>query len=328
MKLRPLGKSYHTIVQSRASPISLGALAATLILIAVALVASTATKFSVTTLPNIFPLIGGVLAADVLLRLAPQQKFTDAAQLALYAILYLVINCVCGVIAAYSLQRMAFPLQDQFLARADAMLGFEWLGFARWVDDHPQIQGAFHLAYDTIFPQIVLPVVVFAFADRLAELRVYLLALALAFILTIVISALMPAVGPIVFADPASFKIMRFTGATPIDQLRWLREAGPMVLRQDPGGIATFPSFHATIAILIPLTLRKFPRIFTALLVLDAAMLGGTLSEGAHYLVDVLAGGGMALFAYATARPILRAEARLFSKRNQRATSAAAPVPI
>jgi hypothetical protein len=34
-----------------------------------------------------------------------------------------------------------------------------------------------------------------------------------------------------------------------------------------PCGIATFPSFHATVAILTPLTLRGYPRIFVALLI-------------------------------------------------------------
>ena len=42
--------------------------------------------------------------------------------------------------------------------------------------------------------------------------------------------------------------------------------------------------------------------------VLDAAMLGGTLTEGAHYYVDVLAGGGMAFFAHALAKRIVARE--------------------
>src|SRR5262249_27766799 len=68
-----------------------------------------------------------------------------------------------------------------------------------------------------------------------------------------------------------------------------------------------FPSFHATVAILTPLTLRRHHRIFIVLLVLDAGMLGGTLTEGAHYYVDILAGTGMAFFAHAIARLLVRA---------------------
>src|SRR5262249_18320217 len=124
------------------------------------------------------------------------------------------------------------------------------------------------------------------------------------------ISALMPAVGPVVFVDRASFEILKFTGATPVDHLARLRAAGPLIFTDAPGGIATFPSFHTTVAILTPLTLRSYHRIFIVLLVLDAAMLGGTLTEGAHYYIDVIAGGAMAFFAHALARRIICIEAR------------------
>ncbi len=131
--------------------------------------------------------------------------------------------------------------------------------------------------------QIVLPLVVLALFNRPGEVRTYLLAFTIALSATIVISALLPAAGPIAFVDRASFHILKFTGATPLDHLMRLREAGPLILRDAPGGIATFPSFHSTIAVLTPLTLRGHRRIFMVLLVLDAAMLGGTITEGAHY---------------------------------------------
>src|SRR6185312_1104416 len=176
----------------------------------------------------------------------------------------------------YALQRLAFPLQDQLLERADVALGFDWFGYARWVDRHALVQTAFHLAYDSLAVQIPLPLIVLACSNRLGEARVYLLAFAIAFIVTIVISALMPAAGPIALVDRAAFNVLQFTGATPLDHLARLREAGPLILHDPPGGIATFPSFHATVAILTPLVLRSYPRLFIALLIVNAAMLGGT----------------------------------------------------
>jgi membrane-associated phospholipid phosphatase len=190
------------------------------------------------------------------------------------------------------------------------MLGLDWSAYAHWVDRHLQVQGVYYFAYNTLQPQIALPLLVLAFANRPQEVRTYLLAFALAFTLTIFISALLPAAGPIAAVDRSSFAILEFTGATPFDHLMRLREAGALVLTEPPGGIATFPSFHATVAVMTPLALRGFPRIFTALLVLDAAMLGGTVTEGAHYFSDVIAGGAMAFLAYALARRILRLEDR------------------
>jgi membrane-associated phospholipid phosphatase len=256
------------------------------------------------------PLVVGVVVLDVLSRFAPQTRFIQAVQTVLYGVLYLVITILCGVLAAYAMQRFAFPLQDRLFASADMALGLKWLDYAYWVDRHIAIQRIFHFAYDTFQVQIALPLVVLALSNRLNEVRAYLLAFAIAFIITIVVSALMPAAGPIAFVDRATFNILQFTGATPLDHLMRLRETGPLILSDAPGGIATFPSFHATIAILTPLTLRNYHRTFFALLVLDAAMLGGTVTEGAHYFIDIIAGIGVAFFAHSLAKRIIGVEDR------------------
>jgi membrane-associated phospholipid phosphatase len=214
------------------------------------------------------------------------------------------------------MQRVAFPLQDQFLASIDRALGLDWVGYAHWVDQHPLVQQIFRLAYDSIKLQIALPLIILSFSNRLSDVRAYLLAFAIAFILTISISALMPAAGPIAFVDRSSFNILQFTGATPLDHLMRLREAGPMTLSDAPGGIATFPSFHATVAVLTPLVLRRHRRIFVALLILNSAMLGGTVTEGAHYFIDILAGSCMALFAYWLAKRIIPIEDRSLSRQD------------
>lgn len=310
MNCLPVRKYRVAILQSRISPISGSAIFLTLVLAVIGLITSTVTKFSLTSLPNIMPLIGVVVVLDVLSQFAPQARIVEGIQTVLYGVLYLVIIIICGVFAAYSMQRLAFPLQDQFLASADRALGLEWLDYAHWVDRHVVIQTIIHFAYDSIKDQITLPLIILAFTNRPNEVRAYLLAFAIAFTFTIIISALMPAAGPIAFVDRATFQVLQFTGATPLDHLMRLRQAGPLIMSDSPGGIATFPSFHATIAILTPLTLRGYPRIFAALLILDAAMLVGTVTEGAHYFIDILAGACMAFFAHFMAKRIIRMEDR------------------
>ncbi len=300
------------IIQSRISPISRTAMILTFGLMAIGIVTSLATNFTLASLPNIMPFLVGVVGLDALSQFAPQTRIVEAVQTLLYGILYLAITCLLGVLAAYSLQRLAFPLEDKFLASADTALGLKWFAFAHWIDRHVVIQSIFYWAYHSLPCQIALPLLIFAFANRLSELRIYLLAFAIAFTVTIVVSALMPAAGPIALVDPATFNILRFTGATPLDHLMRLREAGPLIMSDAPGGIATFPSFHATIAILTPLTLRSYPRIFIALLILNAAMLGATVTEGAHYFCDVFAGSCMAFFAHSLAKHIIRVEDRPF----------------
>jgi membrane-associated phospholipid phosphatase len=301
-----LARKYRsTVIQSGLSPVSRSAILLTFGLAAIAVIASIATKFTLASLPNIMPLIVGVVVLDVPSRLVPQIRIVKALQTILYGVLYLAITILCGVLAAYAMQRFAFPLQDRLFENVDMALGMNWLGYAHWVDRHIAIQRVFHFAYDTIQLQIALPLFVLAFSNRLSEVRVYLLAFAIALTVTIVISALLPAAGPIAFVDRASFHSLGFTGATPLDHLMRLREAGPLILSEPPGGIATFPSFHSTVAVLTPLILRRFHRTFIVLLVLNAAMLGGTVTEGAHYFCDIFAGICMAFFAYALARHII-----------------------
>jgi membrane-associated phospholipid phosphatase len=314
-------KDRGATIQSRISPVSRAANLVTFALLAIGIVASIATKFTFASLPNIVLLIVGVLVLDVISQLAPQTRIIEAAQTILYGVLYLVITCVCGVLAAYAIQRFSFPLQDQLLERADVALGLNWFGYAHWVDRHALVQTILHLAYDSLAIQIPLPLIVLACSSRISEARTCLLAFAIAFIVTIVISALMPAAGPIALVDRAAFSVLQFTGATPLDHLTRLREAGPLMFNDPPGGIATFPSFHATVAVLTPLALRSYPRLFIALLIVNAAMLGGTVTEGAHYFVDILAGGGMAFFAYALAKRIIRLEDRSFGRQRNRPTA-------
>lgn len=312
-------KCQRVLVQSRVSPVSRPAILLTLTLAVAGLVASISTNFVMASLPNVMPLVAGIIAIDAISQFAPRTRIVEAVQTFIYGVLYLVTTCLFGVLAAYGMQRFAFPLQDHFLAGADAALGLHWLDFASWLDRHGEVQSVLHVAYNTISIQIALPLLVLAFSHEADEARVYLLAFAIAFTLTIFVSALMPAAGPIASVDRTAFHILRFTGATPLDHLMRLREAGPLVLREAPGGIATFPSFHATIAILTPLALHRYRRILIALIFLDAAMLGATITEGAHYFSDVIAGSCVALFAYLLARRIIGVEANPFRRTGEAA---------
>ncbi|MGH6682530.1 MAG: phosphatase PAP2 family protein [Pseudolabrys sp.] len=308
-------------IQHRVSPVSCFAFLFTLTLAAIALIVSNATKLSFVALPNIMPLVISIVVLDILSQFAPQTRNVRIVQTILYGVLYLVITSFCGVLAAYAMQRLAFPLQDQLLASADAALGVKWFDIAYWVDDHPQIQRILKLAYDSMSSQIALPLVILALSNRLSEVRVYLLAFAIALTITTIVAALMPAASPIALVDRTTFNILRFTGATPLDHLMRLRAAAPMTLSDAFGGIITFPSFHAAVAVLTSLTLRHYHRIFVVLLFLNAALLCGAVTEGAHYVSDILAGGGLGFFAYLLAVRIIRAEDRSLHRRRDQSLS-------
>ena len=211
------------MVQRRVSPISRVGFFLTVAMAAAAVVISVATVLVFLNLPNILPLVLGVLVLDGISRLAPQTLNIQAVQTTLYGILYLVITCFSGVLAAYAMQRFAFPLQDRLFTRVDAALGVNWFAIAHWVDGHLEIQRALKFAYASMGAQIAIPVVVLAFANRLSDLRIYLLAFTLALVVTTIIGALLPAASPIVLVDRTTFNVLRFSGATPIEHLARLR---------------------------------------------------------------------------------------------------------
>ena len=120
----------RVLIQSRTSPISGVGMILTLGLAAIALIATISTGLRFTALPSLMPVIAGVLILDILSKLAAQTRLVWAIQVLLYGVLYLAITCFCGVLAAYSAQRIAFPLQDHLFADADQALGMNWPGDA------------------------------------------------------------------------------------------------------------------------------------------------------------------------------------------------------
>jgi hypothetical protein len=319
-------KCRGALLQSRVSPVSRPALLLMLGLAATGLVAGRVNEFGFASLPNIVPYLLGIVAVDVTSQFAPKTKLVEAVQVFIYGVMNLAVISLSGVLAAYGMQRFAFPLQDTHLESADLALGFNWFAFAHWVDRHALVQTVFHFVYHTISAQIAFTLGVLAFTHKSREVRIYILAFAIAFVTTIFISAMMPAAGPITFANRAAFHLLKFTGATPIDQLLQLRAAGPLILHDGPGGIATFPSFHATIAVLTPLALRNHKRIFAAVVIVDVIMLAATLTEGAHYFTDLLAGGAMAFYGYYLARYIIGLEDRARAPANELYSAAQQPV--
>lgn len=295
------------LIQDRTSPISPEAALLTLFMAAVALIVSLWTELKFTALPNVIALTAGVLVLDIFSQFAPPTRMVRSVQCMLFGVLYLAITCFCAILAAYATQRFTLPLQDQFFVRTDLALGVDWFDVVRWVDGRPAVHEILRLAYGTMSAQIALPVMVLAFLGSTDDVRKYLLSFAIALTVTIAISTLLPAAGPIALVDRATFHVMQFTGATPVDHLIQLRSAGALIINDRLAGIATFPSFHATIAVLTPLTLRRYRGIFLVLLAVDAAMLCATVTEGAHYVTDVLGGICIAFAARVAANRILGA---------------------
>ena len=237
----------------------------------------------------------------------PRPRLADLAHTALQ----LLMLVMAAAVLSYAATAAAQPLIDDNLAAADRVLGFDWLAWFFLVQAHPLLHAVLRLAYMSVLPQLAAAVVYLALSGQPARNSELVWTVGLSLAIIIPISGLLPAASAWVYYD-----VTNLISAVHLPDFTALR-AGTMQ-RIDLGhleGLITFPSFHTTLAILLPYALRRDRAVFAAALALNGVMLLAVPSEGGHYLGDVLAGAAVAWLAIIAAA---RIEARL---------SAAATVP-
>jgi membrane-associated phospholipid phosphatase len=197
-----------------------------------------------------------------------------------------VVFTASGLVTTYLSALSPRPLLDLGFTHADAVLGFDWPTWTRWVWSHPGLTSVLHVVYASLIPQILLVVTVLphlAPAGRHAEL---LLRMVVALALTNVLFFLFPAAGAF------SHFGMAHTPADllPSKALYAIRNHGRLFNFGDAQGIISFPSFHTVMALLLTATWRGVKRMFWPVAVLNGLMLLSVPSEGGHYMTDMLGG--------------------------------------
>ena len=155
--------------------------------------------------------------------------------------------------------------------------------------------------YQSIMPQLIVAVVGLGFAGHLAACRRFVLAMALAALISIAISGLMP--GETVFMhlglSQASTPHVLFIEDSHILALR--DGTLKVVSLTDGQGIIAFPSFHAALGVILARAFWHLPWARWPGLILNLVMIVATPVSGGHYFVDVFAGLGVAALALAAA---------------------------
>lgn len=270
-----------------------------------ACVGAKATGLTLPSVPDLSLFLGAIVALDVYCRFASPSLVSRAAPIFVYSMIYLVATSLAGAFASYATQRLAMPLQDELFLSLDRWLGVDWLAFVHYIDDRPVLAEWLRKAYASMAIQIVAPALLLAVLERIDELRVYLLSYAIALTATIVIAAVLPASSAVTLVDNSMFHELRFAGRTPLDHLARLREAGPLDFTNSGiGGLVSFPSFHAVVGALTPLSLRSVRPVFYVLCLVDAGLMVGTVTDGGHYVVDPIGGIAVAYLSYRMAQSI------------------------
>ena len=212
----------------------------------------------------------------------------------LMVVLGLSLACLSYIGAMSSL-----PLRDPELIWADRHLGFDWLAIMGGLDHWPRVLMVLDGAYATFTSQIIATVLILLVARRTRELDRFLVTFVCATLIAVVISALVPTVGPMAaLAGRTQFTHLATLGRATGETVLALRLGTLTTIELDAiNGIISFPSLHAAVAVIVPFTLRWNKPLFWAFAVLDTVMFVSAVPSGNHYFCDV--GGGVTVAALA-----------------------------
>ena len=201
--------------------------------------------------------------------------------------------------------RMAFPFHDAAYARMDAALGFSWPHWMAFLRIHPSFNALVSFAYHTHIPQYLAAYFILAMLDDRHRAAEFFWSVNLSGAVTGLVSGLIPAVG--------AAEYFFHTGEPWLRDLTAARQSGPAEFTLTHViGMAQMPSYHATLAALFIWSTRRTGAFGWAVAALNLAMIAGTPSEGSHYLVDILAGLGIAgLVIFGVNRIIYRGDRRV-----------------
>jgi hypothetical protein len=227
--------------------------------------------------------------------------------------LQMTLFTMLGVVLAYAIAARGGALWDDRLAAADHALGFDWPAIRAALDHLPPLVWLLGLAYHSLVVQMIVAIVALSHAGRTSVLRIAVGAAILSGFVTILVSGLFPAMGNVF--DPASYRHLWPSIAwLETDLIGGLRDGSIRIV--DLGammGIVTFPSFHATLALIFIWAFGHLPRFAHPAQCWAGLTIVATPVCGGHYAVDVLAGLALAppaiILMHRLARPTTVASA-------------------
>jgi membrane-associated phospholipid phosphatase len=257
--------------------------------------------------PQLFVVTGLALVCAFYRYSGRSVRIADACEVAALWIGFSIAGCILTYLCA----TWSFTPYDAAFDRLDSWLGFDWLRWKQFVDAHRFVHWLLAIAYASFMPQLLISILYFAFTGRQPRNRVLFRAAFIALVISATISGLLPAVSAFSFYGMAA-------QAPYLHDLLLLR--GDHVLAFSvPAlqGIITMPSYHAVLGVLVAYSFRRTGLIGVTIGLWNLLMLISVLSEGGHYLVDVIVGLGVAAVALWLAQATL-------SKAGEAAVSAPA----
>ena len=220
---------------------------------------------------------------------------------AIIAGLALPVFLACALLASTGL-----PLIDRHLIALDRHIGFDWLALHHALKDQPDVFYAGERVYLSLQWQPTLLILALAMSMQHSLLWRFITAWFLALLITIAIFPFTPAVGGFIhygitsqnFPHLSEQSISGWYGIFEQVRVGAITKLGANTIT----GIVTFPSFHAAGAVLLAYGWMKVKWLRWPMAVLNVGVFATSTFIGGHYLVDMLAGGMIALISIIIAR--------------------------
>lgn len=208
-----------------------------------------------------------------------------------------------GALATYPVMVGTTGWHDATLDAWDKAIGFDWIGSYQFIAAQPWLARLTETIYFSIFVSPLVVIAGLVLTGRSGHARAFLLAFAVALVITIAIFRFFPARDPAVHLLGEALDYMPATGILHVATIEQLRSGElSVVALTELGGLIAFPSFHATAAVLFMWAAWPVDRLRFPCFALNLAMLIVIPVQGAHYMIEVIAGMGVAATAIGVVR--------------------------
>ena len=203
-----------------------------------------------------------------------------------------------ALITTYSAMALRYPLADAQLAAMDLALQFDWFAFIEFVDSSPLLSKLLANSYQSFSFQLLgIPIVLCILRQPIRACQ-FVMAYGIVCLISSIVTIWYPALGTFVVYGVAAQDLANINahfGFFFLQDFHAVRDDPSFILSMGTAsGIVTFPSVHAAVGCLAAWAMwqNRFARY--PFLLLNLGMCISAVSHANHYVVDVIAGAGIA----------------------------------
>ena len=247
----------------------------------------------------------GMYALVLLGAIFYQRRQADSLAAALMIVFWMGLVSDLHVYPMFLAGRQPAAYHDALLAQADRALGLEVPQVLAWMENYPWAKEQLGAIYYTLVFLMTAALLGTSLLGYLRAAQEYVIAMVCAVALTFPLFAVFQAQGPFTYygyaASPAQIDYLRTLTALKTQDIFTMDLSYA-------SGLITFPSFHTILALLAAWALWSVPYVRWAGLLWAGLIVLATVTTGWHYIIDVLAGGAVAVFSILGAKIFSKVE--------------------